>query len=106
MQTFDPNSVLDLLFDCRHQAGAPRMGTAEWEVASLTRGGKLALRTLTHFRKQGKITRGDGFCWLREETYRALCEERGVDPTLDPDLFGDLSPRDQALVADLVPNQE
>lgn len=66
--------VLDLLADCRRDAGQPGFGTREVEIARAFRPhGKIALRLLTQLREVGKVVRGSGFVWLTEEAF-AECE--------------------------------
>ena len=67
------DDVLEFLAECRRQAGAPMIGCAEWEVArAWPEFGQVALHHLTTLRREGRIQRGTGFCWITEDAFAQL----------------------------------
>lgn len=60
--------ILETLCQIRRDAGEPRMGTREVELA---RRDRLIFVALTVLRSEGKIARGDGYCWVTEEAFAA-----------------------------------
>lgn len=65
------SDVLGLLVDCRREAGEPRMGTREVEIARLC-GGRRALLEITRLRRAGLVRRGRGYAWVEESAFQRM----------------------------------
>lgn len=70
--------VLDVLCLQRHEAGEPRMGTREVEMAGRMSAAekKQLWPALSLLRKRGLVTRRRGWVWATEKAYETWLEKR------------------------------